>query len=98
MTDEEALAALKAAVTQSGRFRIDDEAVISQVLRSYEGMREAANAVAQAERDCPVQSRSICPERCPKCGATENQNCGPQVTAAFALADVVRKALQSEAL
>lgn len=48
MTDEEALAALKAAVTKPGRFRLDDEAVISQVLRSYEGMRERLQRIKAA--------------------------------------------------
>lgn len=56
-------------------------------------LRESLSRVDAADDACPIRAGRAA-ERCPKCGATERQNCGPEVTALTALAEEVRAALQ----
>lgn len=58
-------------------------------------LAKALAAVDASVAECPVNARGICPEHCPKCGATDQQNCGPNVTALDSLAETVRTYLDS---
>lgn len=65
--------------------------------RAPEALEQALAAVDAADKACPVRASGSDPDRCPKCGATSSQNCGPEVTALAKLADGVRAALSTKA-
>ena len=76
--------------------RAANTALLREQLRAsvlLEMMKTALARVDAANAACPVRSSAKSPDRCPRCGADDRQNCGPNVSALDGLEAAAREAL-----
>jgi hypothetical protein len=69
--------------------------ILDGEVSDFGNVRKALGAVDAANHACPIQSRHLSPDRCPKCHATPEQNCGPNITALDGLERAVRAMIAS---
>lgn len=70
--------------------------VCDEVLRR--GLMDALAGVDAANAECPIRNgdrRQAMRPRCIKCGADDNQNCGPELTALSKLEKAARALTQA---
>lgn len=65
-------------------------------VRKIADLRAAVEKHALAERECPANKTHLGDKRCPKCGASSNEGCGPGNQAAWETVQAARAYLKDQ--